>query len=60
VLWIIVDIVLALLTLVLLGVGALRLWRRFKALGRALGRLGDVTSQLPRPGDQPASSGRHL
>lgn len=41
--WVLVDVVLALLAVALLAVVALRLWRRVKALGRA---VGVATAQL--------------
>lgn len=48
--WILVDVVVGLLAVALLAVVALRLWRRVKALGAAVGvagrQLDAVTAQL--------------
>ena len=67
--WVLVDVVLALLAVALLAVVALGLWRRVKALGRAVGvataQLETVTAQLDtlsardRPFAQTAPAG-HL
>lgn len=44
-LWIIIDVALAVLSLLLLAVLGLGLWRRVKALSRELGRAGELGAE---------------
>ena len=52
--WILLDLVLVLLSLGLLAFLLLRLWRRLKALSRAVAKAGEVVSAAPS-----RSPGRH-
>lgn len=57
-LWVLVDVVLAVLALVVLALVALAVWRRVTALGRAVGAAGDQLSALAARLDGLADSGR--
>jgi hypothetical protein len=45
--WILLDVALGVVAVVLLAVLSLTLWRRSKALFRALGALSEVLSRMP-------------
>ena len=44
--WILLDVVVALLAVGLLGLAGLSLWRRVKALGKAVGIAGEQIAQV--------------
>ena len=55
--WILLDVALVLAALVLLGLCALRLWRRVKALGTTVGVAGEQLAALTASLDQVGQPG---